>query len=156
MPYQNIKAKLSNSDKDEIISLLKNIEQKLPFLINLSLEEKRRLAKISDKRLPFAQKVIEAAKQNPELIPQYINIQELIDDFELFNQLKTISLMINSLQEKIADTQTALGNEILTSSLMIYKSFKILSKSNVPGIDSVYENLFGMLKKRNRKKSILS
>lgn len=156
MPYQNIKAKLSDSDKDEIIVLLKNIEQKLPFLINLTMEEKRRLAKISDKRFPFAQKVIEAAKQNPELIPQYVNIQELIDDFELFNQLKTISLMINSLQEKIADTQTALGNEILTSSLMIYKNFKILSKSNVPGIDSVYENLFGMLKKRHRKKSTQS
>jgi hypothetical protein len=63
-------------------------------------------------------------------------------------------MMLNSLQEKIVDTQIALGNEILTSTLLIYKNFKILSKSNLPGIDSVYENLSKMLKKGPRRKSI--
>jgi hypothetical protein len=82
MPYHNIKAKLSNTEKQEVISLIRAIEQKLPFLINLTLEERKHLAKISNRRLPFAQKVIDAAKQNPDLIPQYVKIQELTDDFE--------------------------------------------------------------------------
>jgi hypothetical protein len=51
MPYQNISASLSETDVQEIKAALETIEQKLPFLITLSTEERRKLFKMDLKAL---------------------------------------------------------------------------------------------------------
>ena len=40
MPYQNISADLSTADLNEIKAALAIIQQKLPFLVNLTVEER--------------------------------------------------------------------------------------------------------------------
>ena len=53
MPYHNISAELSNSDIAEIKDAIATIQQKMPFLVNLTAEERRRLYKMGDKSLGF-------------------------------------------------------------------------------------------------------
>lgn len=48
MPYQNISAKLSPTDLEEIKAALATIEAKLPFLVHLTAEERRKLFKMGN------------------------------------------------------------------------------------------------------------
>ncbi len=51
MAYQNIAAALSPQDIQEIKAALQKIQQKMPFLVTLSTEERRKLVKMGDKSL---------------------------------------------------------------------------------------------------------
>lgn len=51
MAYQNVNASISPQDIQEIKAALQTIQKKLPFLITLSLEERRKLLKMGDKSL---------------------------------------------------------------------------------------------------------
>ncbi|WP_373525455.1 hypothetical protein [Nostoc sp.] len=49
MSYQNITASLSPADIQEIKAAFEIIQTKLPFLVTLSVEERRNLFKMGDK-----------------------------------------------------------------------------------------------------------
>lgn len=49
MPYQNISASLSDGDKSHILDYIKQIEILLPFLVNLTIDERVALYKMGNK-----------------------------------------------------------------------------------------------------------
>jgi hypothetical protein len=53
MAYQNVNASISPQDMQEIKAALQTVQKKLPFLITLSVEERRKLFKMGDKSLAF-------------------------------------------------------------------------------------------------------
>lgn len=53
MPYQNISAELNDEIRQDIHSLLQQVNGKLPFLVNLTPDERSSLPKMGDKSLPF-------------------------------------------------------------------------------------------------------
>jgi hypothetical protein len=65
MPYQNISANLPDADLQDIKAALQTIQQKLPFLITLNVEERRKLFKMGDKSLAFVKNSLVAAQSNP-------------------------------------------------------------------------------------------
>jgi len=141
MPYQNISAELKPAEKNEILDLINQINQKLPFLINLTPEERQSLPKMGDKTLPFVEKSLELAEQNKGLVPPYINLDELRKDFELAVALRDIVNAVAQLYEKVSDTYIAAGSEAYIASLQFYNSAKIAAKSNVPGTDVIVNEL---------------
>ena len=69
MAYQNISAKLTETDLQEIKAALATIEAKLPFLIHLTVEERRKLFKMGNKSLAFISNSLTAAQSNPNILP---------------------------------------------------------------------------------------
>lgn len=141
MPYQNISAGLKPDDKNEIISLIQQLTQKMPFLINLTPEERSNLPKMGDKSIPFVEKTLELAVTNPQLVPPFVNVEELRKDFSLAMDLRDILIMVKQLYEKLDDTTLAAGSEAYVSALSFYNSAKNASKMNVPGTDAVVNEL---------------
>jgi hypothetical protein len=141
MPYQNISYELKDDEKNEIANLINQINQKLPFFINLTQEERINLPKMGDKTIPFVEKALELAQTNPNLVPPYINVEELRKDFELSNKLREILNLVGQLYEKLSDTYMAVGSEAYISALSFYNSAKNASKQNVPGTDVVVNEL---------------
>ncbi|MCR4416116.1 MAG: hypothetical protein NUV92_00015 [Ignavibacteria bacterium] len=141
MPYQNISYELKDNEKNEIIELINQINQKLPFLINLTPEERMELPKMGDKTIPFVEKALELSNLNPNLVPPYINLDELRKDLELSKSLREILNLVGQLYEKLSDTYTAVGSEAYVSALAFYNSAKSAAKSNVPGTDVIVNEL---------------
>ena len=83
MAYQNITGSLSPEDMQQIKAALQTIQKKLPFLITLSTEERRRLFKMGDKSLAFVNNSITAAQSNPDILPASFDIQEFVRDYQL-------------------------------------------------------------------------
>lgn len=141
MPYQNLNVELREGDKNEIINFINRASQMMPFLINLTPEEKHELPKMGDKTIAFVERAIQLAQQNPNLIPPYLNVDEMKRDFELSKSLKEILGVAASLYEKINDTYIAAGSEAYVAALQFYNSVKNAAKSNVPGSDSIVDEL---------------
>lgn len=149
MGYQNINAQIDNKEKQEILNLIQQIEAKLQFLINLTPEERQALPKMGDKSVAFVQKAIELAQQNPNLVPPYVNIEELKRDFELANQLRDILNAVARLFEKVSDTYIAAGSEAYVAALTFYNSAKAAAKMNVPGTDVIVNELSERFEKKS-------
>jgi hypothetical protein len=64
MSNNRINAALSAEDKSDIMVAINTIKQKLPFLIDLSPDERRAMLKLGDKSLAFVNKALEVATQN--------------------------------------------------------------------------------------------
>ncbi|MEQ8757893.1 MAG: hypothetical protein RID09_30855 [Coleofasciculus sp. G1-WW12-02] len=88
MPYQNISATLSDEDKEAIKAAIKTIEEKLSFLVNLSVEERRKLFKMGDKSLGFVQNSLNIAQSNPDILPNSFDFNEFVQDYKQAGRLK--------------------------------------------------------------------
>lgn len=69
MPYQNISAEASDADLQAVKTALETVRQKLPFLVTLTPAERRHLFKMGDKSLAFVQNSLQAARNNPGILP---------------------------------------------------------------------------------------
>jgi hypothetical protein len=152
MPYQNISAELTNEDREYILTRLNEITARLPFLVNLTLDERRGLSKMGDKSVAFVTKAMDYASTNLEFVPPYLNVPELTKDANLANQLLTINNVIQILAEKIDDTLMAVGAEAYSASRTFYNSVKNAAKEAVPGADAIASDLSARFTGQGRKK----
>ncbi|WP_375514364.1 hypothetical protein [uncultured Nostoc sp.] len=140
MSYQNIAATLSPQDIQEIKAALQTVQKKMPFLITLSTEERRKLVKMGDKSLAFVNNSITAAQSNREILPATFDVEELVRDYQLASALTELLISMQQLAEQVDDTLMAVGSEAMTSSLTVYDYVKTASKKT-PGLKTVAEQL---------------
>ncbi|MEH2149950.1 hypothetical protein [Nostoc sp.] len=140
MAYQNIAATLSPQDIQEIKAALQTVQRKMPFLITLSTEERRKLVKMGDKSLAFVNNSITAAQSNREILPATFDVEELVQDYQLAAALTELLTSMQQLTEQVDDTLMAVGSEAMTSSLTVYDYVKTASKKT-PGLKTVAEQL---------------
>jgi hypothetical protein len=140
MAYQNITATLSDKDIQEIKTALQTIQQKLPFLITLSVEERRKLVKMGDKSLAFVKNSLTAAQSNGDILPASFDLDEFVRDYQLATTLTELLIGLRQLTEQVDDTLMAVGSEAMTSSLTVYDYVKTAAKKT-PGFKSLAEQL---------------
>lgn len=140
MPYQNISAKLSPTDLQDIKTALTAIETKLPFLVHLSAEERRKLFKMGNKSLAFVSNSLTAAQSNPEILPASFSLDEFVSDYHLATALNEVHLRLQQLTEKVDDTLMAVNSEAMHSSLTVYDYVKTAAKKT-PGLKAIADQL---------------
>jgi hypothetical protein len=140
MSYQNINASLSPEDIKQIKAAFGTIHAKLPFLVTLSVEERRKLFKMGDKSLAFVNNSLTVAQSNRDILPASFNLEEFVRDYELAANLTEMLMWLRQLTEQVDDTLIAVGSEAMSSSLTVYDYVKTASKKT-PGLKSVSEQL---------------
>lgn len=150
MPYQNISADLSAADLNEIKAALATIQQKLPFLVHLTADERRRLYKMGGKSLAFVSNSLTAAQNNPEILPASFDAAELARDYQLATVLSELRLNLRQMTEQVDDTLLAVGSEAMTSSLSVYDYVKAAAKRQ-PGLKAVAAQLGERFKSMRQK-----
>ncbi|UBF29274.1 hypothetical protein K9N68_16420 [Kovacikia minuta CCNUW1] len=139
MPANRISAALSATEQQEVMSAIATIRQKLSFLVDLSPEERKSLAKLGDRNRAFTRKVLEIATQNPDFLPRSFNLEEMRRDLELFEALQPMLLALTHLQELIDDTAVAAGGEAYTAALEVYRYAK--ANGTVAGLDNLVDEM---------------
>jgi len=129
----------------EAVKTVKNaiagIQQALPFLVGLTPAERMSLPKISVSNKVFTEDAIQAAVNNPDILPGFIKPQDLQTDLDLYHALDELVLLVAQTAEKLADTQLLAGSEAYTSALTIYKIFGAAAGTGVAGSKTVHEQL---------------
>ena len=119
-----IDASISATVRDEILDLITQIRTKLPFLIDLSPEERQTLPKMGDKSRAFVNGALQLAEQDDQYLPRSFDVAEMRKDVELADALDPIAVALRQLSEFVDDTYIEVGSEAYTAALVVYQSAK--------------------------------
>lgn len=139
MSRSPISATLAQKDREALLQAISTIKEKLPFLIDLSNEERKALPKMGDKSRAFVSKALEVATQNPEFLPRSFDLEEMRKDVQLFEALYPLLLSLTQLQELVDDTSLAVGSEAYAAALQVYNYAK--TSGQTAGLDAVVEEM---------------
>ncbi|MBW4450383.1 MAG: hypothetical protein KME38_27035 [Spirirestis rafaelensis WJT71-NPBG6] len=146
MAYQNVNASISPQDIQEIKAALQTVQKKLPFLITLTTEERRKLVKMGDKSLAFVNNSVAAAQSNRDILPASFDVEELVRDYQLVSTLTELLTSMRQLTEQVDDTLLAVGSDAMTSSV------KTAAKKT-PGLKTIAEQLGERFKAISKSKT---
>ena len=136
-----ISAVLTEEQIAAIKAHLAGIATEMPFLLGLTAEERIRLPKIDVANRNFVKDALTALRNNPGLLPDFINVAEMEKDLILFEQLDELLLLANGWVERLRDTQILAGSEAYSSALFAYRIFQIGADAGLPGADTIFDLL---------------
>jgi hypothetical protein len=140
---------LTTTDQQAVLQAIAVIRQKLPFLINLSKEERRTLPKLGDKTRIFVQKAMEVVDQNDNFLPRSFDVSNMRREVNLYEGLYPILLSLAQLHELVEDTYMSAGNEAYASAREVYSAAKAHGRGI--GIDAVVEELGTRFSRKSRR-----
>jgi hypothetical protein len=131
MHYSNlISTSISKKEIDEILAAIERINKLLPHLITLSNEEKASLPKVSFSNIDFVNEVLDMVEDNPEQVPESINIPEIRRDIELIESITKILQPLKQLEKKLEDSALLAGSEAYIPSLAIFNSMRMRNREH--------------------------
>ena len=151
MPYQNISATVSAADAQAVKDALATIPEKLPFLVNLTAEERKAIFKTGPDRVSFVQNALAAVLNNPTIFPASFNKQEFQNDVELFTLLTELCTLAASVVSQMDDTRLAVGGETMREGTQAYNYIKEAAKTT-PGLKPIADQLGEQFQKANKPK----
>ena len=148
MQENRITAILSQGDRQEVLDALNLVRNKLPFLIDLSLEERKALPKMGDSGRGFVFQALQVAEQNPDILPRSFDVGEMRNDVELYSALSTVHAALAQLFELVDDTLTEVGAESYAAALLVYQSVRAAGKGTA--LDAALEGLSQRFARKSR------
>ena len=140
MSYQNISATVSEADAKAVKDAVAVIQQKLPFLIDLTVDERKGTFKAGPNSLSFVQTAMQAAQNNPDIFPKSFDVAEFASDVNLFAVLTELNTVLAQLTSSIDDTRLAVGGEAMKEATQVYNYVKTAA-ANTPGLKPVADQL---------------
>lgn len=128
MPDNRISASLSDADQQAVLAAIQTIRQKLPFLVDLSPEERRSLPRMGDRSRGFVAQALEIATQNADILPRSFDVEEMRKDVELLDSLSPVLTALAQLNELVDDTVMEVGSEAYTAALAVYQYTRTAGK----------------------------
>jgi hypothetical protein len=121
MPENRVSASINEADRQAVLAAIETIRQKLPFLINLTPEQRRSLPKMGDRSRAFVSKALNVAQFNSDFLPRSFSVEEMERDVALTEALQPIMTSLTQLQEQVWDTYTEVGSEAYSAALVVYQ-----------------------------------
>ena len=136
----NVSAELTAAQVGEIKGLIASLHTKLPFLVNLTADERRALFKKGHRSQAFVENSLLAAQNNPNILPPSFDVNQFARGVALANQLGDIKTCLEQLVSQLDDTSIAVGSDALRQASQVYEYVKAAAKVT-PGLKPVAEQL---------------
>ena len=125
MPANRIIATLTAEQFEKAKTALAALSEALPFLIDLSTEERTSMPKFGEANRSFVVKALAIAEAHPEILPGSLSLEEFRVDVQLIEALYPIRHSVETLFRKIEDSYFAAGSEAYVSALLVYQYAKV-------------------------------
>ena len=141
MSFPNVSGTLNDQDRDKVLSDVQEGWTLLPFLLNISDDEKKAIPKMGPKSVGWVEKAMEYAQANPKFVPPYLDVTGLNNKVSLVKQLSPIFDAVNQFASALDSTYAVVGSEAYVAALSFYNSVRDAAKRDVPGAKSIYDDL---------------
>lgn len=118
---------------------LDTLEQALVMLIGLTPEERKGTSRMGDKSEAFCRQAVVAFTENPDVLPRNFDLDAYRRDLATLDNLRPRLSRLTRLLERMEDTDTALGSDLMANSLEGYAVLKVSGKG--AGLDSLRQML---------------
>lgn len=152
MTHENrISAELSDADMEKIRKHAQGMEDIMPWLVNVTAEERQTMPKAADKTISFVNKALDHSQHNPQFVPPFLDVTEFNKDTTLSERLLSSARPLRMLVEKMENSAMLASSEAYQAALLFYQSVKAAAKMGVPGAQTIYEDLRGRFPGRPSK-----
>ena len=148
MSQNLIQLTLTAEDYAAIDGALTTLETRLASLIDLSVEERRGLVRMGEKSEAFCRQTLLAMDENRSFIPASVGLDDAQADLEQLDALRRRTLRLQRLTGRCEDTTTALGSDVMSTSLEGYSLLKMLGKGS--GLAPLRETIASRFSRRGR------
>lgn len=148
MTQNIISLELSDGQITIALEALTELEGALAGLISLEAEERRRLTKMGQKSEVFCRQALSVLAQNPQIVPPSLNLAEAQSDLRALDRLRPVLDRLQRLAERGADTEIALGSDVMDVALEGYGLLKVSGKNQ--GLDGLRKELSARWAKTRR------
>ncbi|MEI8202732.1 MAG: hypothetical protein WCH34_06945 [Bacteroidota bacterium] len=125
-----------------ILAFIAQIKNTMPEgLINLTPDERQFYFKMGDKSIAFVSKALEFAQLYPQLVPAYVDVNELKKDLDAVVAMQTILRSLEEQTSKLQDSILFAGHEAMSAALSIYNAAKDAARRDVPGAKVAYNEM---------------
>jgi hypothetical protein len=134
-----ISLQLTNDQLDGIDAALGQLESALAGLIALTPDERRSLARMGPKSESFCRQTLSVLEQNPQMVPASLDLAGARGDLTVLDQLRPRFGRLQRLAERAADSETALGSDVMDVALEGYSLLKVSGRGQ--GLDGLRREL---------------
>jgi hypothetical protein len=120
-------------------------------VINLTPDERRHYARVSNEMANWIVKVLGYMNQRPDLIPSYIDFVEFQKDVNARQAITPLFNKVTEIHEMFDDTNLLLGTDVYHTAIAFYRNVKIASQQNVPGSTNIYQDMQAQFPGRPKK-----
>ncbi len=125
-----------------------------PYLLTVSKDEKKGLAKMGDKSLAFVTEAYEYSKQFPNLRPAFSSQEDFNIDVADATGLLPVASLLEKILSQVDDTALIAGSEALNHALMFYNNTKLAAKNGIAGAQEITDTLGARFARRKRKTEV--
>ncbi|MCU7844892.1 MAG: hypothetical protein KZQ93_13760 [Candidatus Thiodiazotropha sp. (ex Monitilora ramsayi)] len=150
MSQNLVSAEFTAEEQQAILASIQQI-QSLPFLIGLSNKDKQRLNKMGNKSLGFVDQALNLARQNPDILPSRLDLEEFERDVALYHALHPINTALSKLSELVDGTLLAVGSDAYTAALDVYAYAKMAN--GVTGLEDLRDAMGDRFRNNGSRKA---
>ena len=133
-------ARVSDNDVTTVKEAIAGIRQTLSFLVSLPSTEISHTFKLGDQRWPFTQIALQAAQDNPGIVPPAFDLAGFAALVALFDELGELQTVVDQLSSDLKDTRISVGGQALQAALAV-KKLVDANLSSTPGLKTVADKL---------------
>ncbi|MFC1734211.1 hypothetical protein ACFL6I_28235 [candidate division KSB1 bacterium] len=150
---ENITESSLNQNKlESLLSYLKIIQSQLPFLDNLSIDERKQLCRKGPNQHAFMRKVLELSKKNPQHENPYVNVKRMEENLNVADRLRALSQELNELSKSIEDTSGILYQESYDMGRMLYMHYQMIARNDHRDAQEIISELKPYFPRTGKKK----
>lgn len=125
MTQNIVSLNLTDAQLQAVDAALGELETQLAGLVALSTPQKRSLRKMGSKSEAFCRQAMLLLQQNPEVVPANVVAARPVEDLAMLDKLRPRLLRLTRLAERGADTDIALGSDVMAAALQVYGQLKL-------------------------------
>jgi hypothetical protein len=133
-----------------INATLDTLEAQLAGLIELSVDDRRKLVKMGDKSEAFCRQTLIVLAQNRQMIPPSLDLAQAENDMRTLDMLRPVFERLRRLLGRADDSEMALGSDIMTTALEGYALAKVFGKGS--GLDVLREAMSARVSHKGKSK----
>mgnify|MGYP006296304305 CR=1 FL=1 len=151
MVTNRVSGQLSPENKQAVLEAIDETLAKLPFTIDLTVEERKKLPRMGDSSWGFAERAHNLVLRNSEFLPRSFDTEKMTMHVELFREMHVIMQATKQMYERIEDTYKALGADVFSEALAVYNYAKLSD----PGLamDEVLKDMARRFSRKGRSSS---
>ena len=124
-----------------------------PKCKSLTPEERQQYGRVKYEKEIWIEKVKTHIEQNPDKVPNYIDHEEFLRDFEAHKFLNRFINILETQYHLVLDTNLLLGYDLDVNSLMFYRNIKVQAEHDSQGARTIYDDLKQQFQNGGRPKT---
>ncbi len=139
---------LSETQLIAVDAALTELETQLAGLVALTPGTKKRMQPMGEKSEAFCRQALRVLNENPQVVPPNMDVADAVNDLKTLDQLRPRAIRLSRLMSRMADTDFALGSDVMQTASQGYALLKVVGRAQ--GLEEIRKDLGTRFVKRRR------